>query len=84
MMMGGGLLWAFDISSMDDMRRKVRGGLGVDGSGRSESNVEEEFEEWLATVLQRKEDKQRKRAGAEGEERDEGIELRRNERGRPR
>ena len=28
MMVTGGLLWAFDISSLEDMRRKVRGGIG--------------------------------------------------------
>ena len=66
MMITGGLLWAFDVSSMDDMRRKVRGGLGVDGSGRTEGDVEEEFEEWFASVLQRKEDKERRRKGGEG------------------
>ncbi|KAI9863036.1 MAG: hypothetical protein M1824_000724 [Vezdaea acicularis] len=54
----GGVLWAADISGMEELRRKVRGGLGVDGSGRGEGDVEEEFEEWLATVLQRKEDKE--------------------------
>ncbi|KAI9841640.1 MAG: hypothetical protein M1837_000487 [Sclerophora amabilis] len=60
MMVTGGALWAMDISSMDDLRRKVRGGLGVDGTGRSEQDAEEEFEEWLATVLARKDDKERK------------------------
>lgn len=55
----GGLLWAFDIGSMDDMRRKIRGGLGVDGTGRTEQEAEEEMEEWLATVLTRKEEKRR-------------------------
>jgi hypothetical protein len=59
MMSVGGLLWAFDISSMQDLRRRIRGGLGVDGSGRSETDAEEEFEEWLATVLARKEEKER-------------------------
>ncbi|KAL9130030.1 MAG: hypothetical protein Q9217_001675 [Psora testacea] len=84
MMVGGGLIWAFDISSIEDMRRKVRGGLGVDGSGRSERDVEEEFEEWVASVLKRKEDKERRMAQANEADRDEEIELRRNERGRPR
>ncbi|OCL10188.1 hypothetical protein AOQ84DRAFT_353664 [Glonium stellatum] len=77
MMAGGGMLWAFDISSMDDMRRKIRGGLGIDGSGRSEKDAEEEMEEWLATVLARKEEKERRRK--------EGVEEKRtNERGAPR
>lgn len=51
-------MWAFDISSIDDLRRKVRGGLGVDGSGRGEQDVEEEFEEWVVTVLDRKKRKE--------------------------
>ena len=78
MMMTGGLLWASDISTLDDMRRKVRGGLGVDGTGRGEKDVEEEFEEWLATVLERKKEKEK--------EKEEGKrqEVWRNERGRER
>ena len=32
MMTAGGALWAFDISSLEDMRSKIRGGLGIDGS----------------------------------------------------
>jgi len=57
----GGLLWYFDINSVDDARRKLRGGLGVDGSGRVEKQAEEEFEEWMATVLSRKETKEKGR-----------------------
>jgi hypothetical protein len=75
MMMTGGLLWAFDISSLEDMRRKVRGGLGVDGTGRGERDVEEEFEEWLASTLERKKEKERRKRGA-----DDWM----NERGKPR
>ena len=82
MMFGGGLLWAFDISGLEDMRRKVRGGLGVDGSGRSESEAEEEFEEWIAGVLKRKEDKERRRN--EGADRSGAEGSATNERGRPR
>ena len=58
----GGSLWAFDISNMDELRRKVRGGLGVDGEGNSEREGEEEIEEWLAAVLSRKDEKESKRA----------------------
>jgi len=75
-MVTGGALWAFDISNMDEMRKKIRGGLGVDGSGRTEQEAEEDMEEWLATVLARKEDKER----AAGRVND----IRRNERGRER
>ena len=61
MMVIGGMGWALDISGLEDMRRLVRGGLGVDGSGRAESEVEEEWEEWLAGVLKRKEEKEKRR-----------------------
>lgn len=54
MMSAGGLLWAFDISSLDDMRRKVRTNMGVD-SIRVDEDAEEEIEEWFASVLARKE-----------------------------
>lgn len=66
MMVTGGLLWAFDISSLEDIRCKVRGGLGVDGSGRTEGDVEEEFEEWVAGVLKRKEEKEKRRRDGGG------------------
>lgn len=59
-MFTGGMLWAFDISSLEDMRRKLRGGLGIDGEGR-ENAAEEEMEEWLATVLVRKDEKERQK-----------------------
>ncbi|KIV89361.1 hypothetical protein PV10_08937 [Exophiala mesophila] len=57
MMATGGMMWAFDINSMSDARRVLRGGLGVDGTGKSEKDAEEDFEEWMATVLARKEAK---------------------------
>ena len=57
MMVTGGALWSLDISNLEDARRKLRGGLGIDGSGKSEKEAEEEFEEWLATTLARKEAK---------------------------
>lgn len=60
MMLGGGTFWAFDISSMDDLRRKLRrkdkGELGV---GRSEKGAEEELENWLAKTLGKKDEKKR-------------------------
>ena len=79
MLSTGGALWYFDIASMEDARRKLRGGLGVDGSGRSEGEAEEDFEEWLATVLSRKEAKERRRE-YEGEKEQRRL----NERGRER
>jgi len=69
MMFSGGLLWAFDIASLDDMRRKVRTRLGVD-SVRTDKDAEEEIEEWFATVLKRK-DIREKAAKGKGTKDDE-------------
>lgn len=55
------MLWAFDIWGIEDMRQRMRGAMGLDGSGHSEKDAEEEFEEWLATTLARKEMKAEKR-----------------------
>ncbi|PGH14349.1 hypothetical protein AJ80_05939 [Polytolypa hystricis UAMH7299] len=50
---------AFDINTIEDLRRKVRGGLGVDnGPERSEKELEEDFEEWVVGVLNRKTEKE--------------------------
>ncbi|KAJ9607442.1 hypothetical protein H2200_008515 [Cladophialophora chaetospira] len=57
MMATGGAMWYTNINSVADARRLIRGGLGVDGTGRSEKEAEEDFEEWLATTLARKEAK---------------------------
>lgn len=52
-------MWYLGIESVEDARRVVRGGLGVDGSGRSEREAEEDFEEWIASTLSRKEAKEK-------------------------
>ena len=52
----GGTLWYLDINSMADARRMIRGGMGVD-TAEAEEKAEEEFEEWMATILARKEQK---------------------------
>lgn len=91
----GGALYALDINDMDDMRRLVRGGLGVDGSGRNEQEVEEDLEEWMATVLDRKAEKEKEREKAKNGKRRKVIvidedgqeeieEVWRNEKGRRR
>lgn len=67
MMLTGGLLWAFDISSLEDARVKFRGGLGFDGSGKGVAEAEEEFEEWLATTLERRDRKQKNSEREDGE-----------------
>ena len=83
MMMTGGALWAFDISTMEEMRAKIRAGvLGVDeDAGRAAREAEEEMEEWLATVLARKEDKERRR---KEDPRDVAERVKENERRRGR
>lgn len=48
---------AFDIETMDDLRRVVRSGLGTEGLRKSDEAVEEELQEWVAGVMARKEQK---------------------------
>ncbi|KAI1463698.1 uncharacterized protein F4812DRAFT_238303 [Daldinia caldariorum] len=55
-MMTGGLSWAFDISSVDDLRAKSRAHLGPSG-GQTDEEAEREIEEWAAKVLGWKESK---------------------------
>lgn len=50
----GGFLWAFDISSLDDIRQKVRRNMGGNPEGTDE-DAEKEIEEWFGSVLARKE-----------------------------
>ena len=54
MMLSGGLLWAFDISSLEDIRKKVRTNMGVN-TIRTDQDAEKEIEELFASVLARKE-----------------------------
>lgn len=51
-------MYGFGIETLDDMRKMVRGGLGVDGTGRSEQELEEELEEWVVGVMGRTERKE--------------------------
>lgn len=56
-MMGGGLLWAFDIGSLEEFRRRAGSRRVVDGKwgGRGEKDEhEEEFEKWIASLTGRK------------------------------
>ncbi|KAI0540374.1 hypothetical protein GGR58DRAFT_499181 [Xylaria digitata] len=53
-MMTGGVSWAFDISNIDDLRKKARKHIGPSG-GRTDEEAEREVEEWVAKVLLRKE-----------------------------
>ncbi|KAG7008837.1 hypothetical protein G7Y79_00004g014210 [Physcia stellaris] len=68
MMLGGGAFWAFDISGMDELRRRLRRkDKGELGEGRSDEAAEEELEHWLAKTLGGKDEKKRSN-GSEDEQ----------------
>ncbi|KAI9781205.1 MAG: hypothetical protein M1816_002465 [Peltula sp. TS41687] len=72
-MMTGGVLWALDVSSLDDLRTRVRGRLGVDPDADAK-RADEELEEWVASVLARKERREdERRARGSHEEGKEGV-----------
>lgn len=60
MMTVGGAMYAFDVVNVEETRRLVRSRYGWEGR-KSEDEVEEELEEWVATVLARKEKKEKER-----------------------
>jgi hypothetical protein len=49
-MLTGGVSWAFDISSVDDLRAYARRHIGP-GGGKTDEEAEREVEEWVAKVL---------------------------------
>lgn len=54
-MMGvGGILWAFDISSLDDMKKRYQKNMNEIGNTESEIS-DADIEEWFASILARKE-----------------------------
>jgi len=53
MMLTGGTMFALDISGIEDLRRMARKHIGPAG-GRTDEEAEEEVQEWVASVLQRK------------------------------
>jgi len=54
LMFGGGALWAFDISTVEDFRKKVRKGMDLDGGDdEASAKAEEDVEEWMAIVMAR-------------------------------
>ncbi|KAK1995925.1 hypothetical protein LX36DRAFT_137580 [Colletotrichum falcatum] len=50
MMMTGGAAWAFDVSSVDDLRQMARRSLHG-AAAQTDEAAEREFEEWAAKVL---------------------------------
>ena len=67
MMTVGGLLYAFDISSVEDLRRNVQKSLGVDGI-RTDQEAEEEIEELFSSILERKLRKEKRGKETKGKE----------------
>lgn len=53
MMLVGGGMFALDVASVDELRGKVRERTG--GGEKANREAEEEFEEWVVSVLARKE-----------------------------
>jgi len=51
MLVGGGM-WAFDVSNLDDLKGKVRKGMGIENEIINKED-EEDVEEWMASVLAR-------------------------------
>lgn len=56
LMLTGGAMWAFNISTLDDFRQLVRKNMGMDGP--LDKEAEEEMEEWLASILARRDIKE--------------------------
>lgn len=52
----GGLSWAFDVSSVAELRGMARKTLGEDGS-KTDEEAEREVEEWVAKMLFKKDGK---------------------------
>ena len=52
----GGLSWAFDVSTADELRGMARKTLGADGS-KTDEEAEREVEEWVAKMLFKKDPK---------------------------
>ena len=70
----GGGMFAMDVCNIEELRRKVRGDDGMGGElmgekwkemKRLEKEAEEEMEEWMVTVLARKELKDRAKEKAD-------------------
>lgn len=55
-------MFALDVVNVDEMRELTRAKFGGEGR-KSDQEVEEELEEWIATILARKDRKERGRDG---------------------
>lgn len=62
-MMTGGVSWAFDVSSIDELRKLARRHIGPEG-GKTDEDAEREIEEWVAKILSRRDTKEQEAAGS--------------------
>ena len=55
MMLTGGAMFALDITDMNDLRTKFKARMGFDQSDNSQANADQEIEEWVREILDKKE-----------------------------
>jgi hypothetical protein len=62
-MFAGGWMWALQVRNFDDLRHRIRSriGGGARPGTKSKQEIEEEIEEWIAKILARKADKDRRK-----------------------
>ncbi|KAL8821142.1 MAG: hypothetical protein Q9191_007369 [Dirinaria sp. TL-2023a] len=77
-MLAGGTFWAFDISTLDELKQRIERKRVIDGrgSGNAVDEAEEELKNWIAKTLSMKDDT---RSKGNAEEQEQG-----DHRGRPR
>lgn len=88
-MVGGGLLWGFDVGGMEDLRGRVGRRRGErergEGDGEGERREEEEFERWVGGMVGREGGGEKRRWSArEDDDRGEEEAQATNGRGKPR
>lgn len=70
MMMIGGAFWATDISTVDELRERMKTKKAIDGTERPNNDADKELEDWLAAALGRKDENGEKKS-TEAEEQGE-------------
>ena len=58
-MFGGGLLWAFNISTLAELRNRVKMSLDLDSGAETGHKLEDGAETWLAAAIVIKEEEER-------------------------
>jgi len=53
MMATGGAMWAMDISTLEDLRWKLRKAMDIEGVGKTPEQADDDIEEWMAVVMAR-------------------------------